>query len=114
MCTPYLIQRPRLRQAQQLQSRIERAGLKMRLCRGERALGALCRVARQLDGALQKRRRGGHAAAGPRSPGRPLEFGGDLLIGPRRRRRQMPRPSIGVKLAIGHLGQRPVRRLAFL
>ena len=115
LCTPQLVQRPgpsNLRRGQQLQSRIERADLQIRLRGRERAFGPSGRLARQRDRALQKRRRRGHAATGLRPAGRPLELRGDLLIGSRRRRRQVPRPPVRVEFAISHLGQRQVRRPA--
>ena len=50
------------------------------------------------------------AARPPRACARPAErssSSGDLLVGSRRGRSQMPRTTIGVDLAIGHLRQRP-------
>ena len=55
---------------QQLESRVERASLQMRLRGGERALGSPRGIARQRDRSLQKRRRRRHAARGP-APDRP-------------------------------------------
>ena len=51
----------------------------------------------------------------PRACARPADRSSseaDLLIGSRRRRRQVPRPPVGVEFAVGRLGQRQVRCLA--
>ena len=93
-------------------SRVERAGLQIRLRGRERPRGPRPGFARQHDRALEERRRRGHAAAGLRPASRPLELRGDLLIGSRRRRGQMPGPPIRVTFPIGRLGQRLVRRPA--
>jgi hypothetical protein len=61
-----VIERAGLRRGRQLQSRVERAGLQIRLRGHERALGPPGRVSRQRDRALEERRRCGHAAAGLR------------------------------------------------
>ena len=54
-------------------------------------------IARQRDRSLQERRRRGHATPRLRPTGRPLELRSDLLVGSRRRRGQMPRPTIGIE-----------------
>jgi hypothetical protein len=104
------IQRPRHRHGEQLGGRIERAGLQARLRGPQGALGPRGELGRQLDRALQERRRRGHAAAGLRPARGALQFRGHLLIGSRRRRRQVPCPPVRVPAGIGYLGQRPVRR----
>ena len=105
-----LVQRPRRRHGEQLAGRIQRAGLQVRLRGRQGPLSPPSGFGRQLGGALQERRRRSHPAAGLRPARRPLQLVGHLLIGSRRRRGQMPRPPIRISVAIGHLGQRPVRR----
>jgi hypothetical protein len=106
------IQRPRHRHGEQLGRRLQAASLQTRLPGRQSPLGPLSGFGRQLGRALQERRRRGHAAAGLRPARRPLQRRGRLLIGSRRRRRQVPRPPIRIPAGIGHLGQRPVRRLS--
>ena len=65
-----LVQRPRLRQRQQAERRVGRAGLVLGLRRGERALGPARRIGRQLGGAFEECRRRRQAAARLRPPGR--------------------------------------------
>ena len=81
-----LVERPGLRRGQEPERRVERAGLEARLRRRQRALRTPRRVDGQRDGALEERGRGGDAAASLRPAGRALELGGDLLVGPGRRR----------------------------
>ena len=54
------------------------------------------------------------AAARLGAAGRALELHGDVLVGSRRRRGQMPRATVRVGLPIGCLRQRQVDRAAFL
>ena len=104
------IQRSCHRHGEQLGPRIQGAGLQARLRGREGALGPQGGFAGELGRALQERRRRGHAAAGLGPARRPLQLRGHLFIGSCRRRRQVPCSPIRVIVAIGHLGQRPVRR----
>jgi len=81
-----LIQWPLSRCGEQLGRRIQRAGLETRLRGREGPLGPADGLGRQLDRALQERRRRGHAAAGLRPARRPLQLHGHPVIGSRRRR----------------------------
>jgi len=72
-----VIERAGLRRGHQLQSRVEPAGLEIRLRGRECAPGPRPGRGRQRDRALQERRRRGHPAAGLRPARRPLQFGGD-------------------------------------
>ena len=96
--------------ARRLRAVVERAGLQARLRGGQRALATPRRVPRQRDGALQERGRGGDPAARLRPTRRTLELEGDLFVGLRRRRGQMPGPAVRVELPIGRLGQCQVDR----
>ena len=72
------------------------------------------RIGRQLDGALVKCGARRQAASRPRSAGRALQFGGDVLVEPGRRLRKVPGAAIGVDVGIGGLGERAVDALALL
>ena len=103
---PELVQRPGLRGRQEPVRHVERPGPEARLRGGERSLGPPRGIAGQRDRALQERGRGGQAAARLRPAGRALELRGDLLVGPGRRGRQMPRTAVRVDVPVGRLRQR--------
>ena len=109
-----LVQWPGLRDRQQPQRRVVRAGLVLALCGEERTLRPSPRVGRQLDGPLVKRRARRQAASRPRAAGRALELCGDVLIEPGRRVRKVPGAAIRIDIGIGGLGQRAVNALALL
>ena len=99
---------------QQSQRRVVRPGLMLALCGDERTLSPAPRLRRQSDRAFVKCRLRRQAAARPRSPGRALELGGDVLVEADRRVRKMPGAAIRVDIDIGGLGQRPVNALSLL
>ena len=101
-----LVERPGLRQGDEVACLAERAGLQAGLCRGQRALGAAHRVGRQVRRAFQERRSGGQPAAGlcPARGARKLR--GDILVGFRRGLGQVPGPPVRVSGRVGHPGQR--------
>ncbi len=103
-----LIQRSRLRGAQQPQRRIERAGLILSLRGGECAHCARRRPGRQRGGAFEERGRRGQPAARLRPAGASLQFGGDVLIGPRCGLGPVPGPAVGIGARIGGLGDSKV------
>ena len=109
-----LVQGSCLGDRQQPQRRVVRAGLVLALCGEERTLCPAPRIGRQLDGALVKCRPRRQAAARPRSAGRALQLGGDVLVEPGRRVREVPGAAIGVDVGIGGFGQRPVNALSLL
>ena len=100
-----LVKRSRLRRGQQPQRRIERAGLGRYPRRGQRALRPPGRFERQRGRPFQERGRRRQPAARLRPAGRALQLGSDVLIGPRRRLREVPRPPIGIGARIGRLGE---------
>ena len=100
-----LVQRSRLRHAQQPQRLVGRAGLVLALRRGERPPGPAPRVRRQLGRALVERGAGRQAAPRPRAAGRVLELGGDVLVEPFRRLRAVPRAAIGIDAGVGDRGE---------
>ena len=103
-----LVERAQLRDGEQLQRGVGRAGVELGLRRGQRPRAPRRRVGRQLGRPLQERGRRRDAAAGLGPAGRALELGGDRLVGSRRRVGAMPRPAVGVELRVGRLGQRAV------
>ena len=94
---------PGLRRLEQTDSVVERAGLELRLGRGERATRAQRGVGRQGDGALEKSRTSGKAAARLRSVCRLLQLSGHLLVRHRCGLCPMPRAAIRIDLRIRHL-----------
>ena len=99
---------------QQPQRRVVRPGLVLALCGDERTLSPAPRLRRQFDRALVKCRLRRQAAARPRSAGRVLQLGGDVLVEADRRVRKMPGAAIRIDIDIGGLGQRPVNALSLL
>ena len=109
-----LVQRPRLRDRQQPQRRVGRAGLVLAFCGEQRTLRPASRIGRELDGALVKRRLRRQATACPRSSRRALQLGGDVLVEPGCRVRKVPGAAIRIDIGIGGLGERAVDALALL
>ena len=109
-----LVQRPRLGDRQQSQRRLARAGLVLACCGEERTLCAALRIRCELGGALVERRLRRQAAAGPRSSRRALQLGGDVLVEPGGRVRQVPGASIRIDAGIGGPGERAVDALALV
>jgi hypothetical protein len=101
-----LVWRTRLRYRKEPQRRIERAGVEMRSCGGERSVRPSRGVTGQRDRPLQKRRRGGQPAACLRTTRRALKLRRHLFVRCRRRSGEVPRAAIRVCSAIRHLGQR--------
>ena len=83
-------------------------GLVLALGGEERTLRPAPRIGRQLDGALVKCRPRRQAAARPRSPGRALQLGGDVLVEPGCRLRAVPGAAIRIDVGIGGIGERAV------
>ena len=109
-----LVQRSCLGHRQQPQRRVACPG-PMLAHRGEkRTLCPAPRVGRQFDGARVKCRPGRQAASRPRSAGRALQLGGDVLVEADRRVRAMPGAAIGVDVGVGGFGQRPMDALSLL
>ena len=90
---------PALRRREQTERVVERAGLELRLRRGQRALRAARGIGCQRGGALEEGGGGGEAAARLRPRRGALELRGDLLVGHGRRLRAVPRAAIRVDLA---------------
>jgi hypothetical protein len=111
---PELVERAGLGRADELESRIESAGLEARQRGGQRAFRTPGGVRRQRDGALQQCRRSGQSASRSRPRRRVLELRGHRLVGFRRCRGQMPRPTVGIGVAVGYLRQRQMHRPATL
>ena len=109
-----LVQRSRLRQGQQPERRIGRASLVLALRGEERTLRPAARVGRQLDGALVKCRPRRQAAAGPCSPGRAFQFGGDVLVEPGCRLSAVPGAAVRIGVGVGGLGECVVHAPALL
>jgi hypothetical protein len=109
-----LVQRAGLRDRQQPQRRVVRAGLVLALCGEERALGAAPGIGGQLGGPFVKCGAGCQAASRPRSPGRALQLGGDVLVEPGRRVRKVPGAAIRIDIGIGGLRECTVDVLALL
>ncbi len=107
-----LVERPGPGHRQQLQGRVVGAGLVLALRRCQRALGAPCRVGRQLGRALTERGGRRQAATRLRPARRSLELRGDVLVEARRRVRAMPGAAVGIQLRVRGVGQRPVDGLA--
>ena len=105
-----LVQGSCLGDRQQPQRRVVRAGLVLALCGEERTLCPAPRIGRQFDGALVKCRPRRQAASRPRSAGRALQLGGDVLVEPGRRVRAVPGAAIGVDVGIGGLRPAPGER----
>ena len=91
---------------------VERPRRQAGLGGGERPVGAPFGIARQRDRTLKERGRGGHAAARLRPARRLLKLECDLLVGPGRRRSEVPGPAIGIDGPIGHGRQRQMRASA--
>ena len=109
-----LVQGSCLGDRQQPQRHVVGGGLVLALCGEERTLCPAPRIGRQFDGTLVKCRARRQAASRPRSAGRALELGGDVLVEPGRRVRAVPGAAIGVDVGIGGFGQRPVNALSLL
>ena len=107
------VDRPGLDRDQQLQRRVERAGVALRPRRGEQAPRAARRVGREHGRGLEERGGRGDAAARQGAAGRAFELLGDLLVGPGRRLGAVPGAPVGIELRIRGLGQRGVQRVPF-
>ena len=91
-----------------------RAGSVLTLGGEERTLRPAPRVGRQLDGALVKCRPRRQAAARPRSPGRAVQLGGDILVEAGCRLRAVPGATIRIDVGIGGLRESAVHAPALL
>ena len=107
-------QRPGLRHRQQLQRRLGGTGEALELRGVQRATGAMGGIERELQRALQERRRGRVPAARPGAAGGALELCRHVLVGTGGRLRAVPGAAIGVELGVGRLAERPVHELALL
>ena len=105
---------PALATASSRSAAVVRAGPVLRLCGEERTLCPAPRIWRQFDGALVECRPRRQAASRSSPVGRALQFGGDVLVEPGRRVREVPGAAIGVDVGIGGFGQRPVNALSLL
>ena len=104
-----LVERAQLGGRQQLERRVGRAGLELRLRGGQRARAAPVRGSGVSSAARSRNAAAAASAAARLRPvGRALELGGHLLVGPDARLRAVPRAAIGIDLRIGRLGQRPM------
>jgi hypothetical protein len=83
------------------------------LSRRERSGAALGGVRCQRGCALKESRRSGDAASALGSVGRGFQLRGHRIIGSRGSIRSMPCPTVGVRLRIGCVGQRPMDGPAF-
>ena len=98
----------RLGGAEKSESLVQRARLVAGLRRGKRPLGAAPGLRGQLGGAPQKGSGGGQTAPRLSPARRPLELGGNILLGPGRGLSKVPGASVGVDLRVGRLRQRAV------
>ena len=114
LAAPRLVERAQLRRVRQFERGVERAGLVLRLRRGQRSRSAACRVGRQLCRSIEKGRRGSNSAARLRPVRRALQIGRDVLVGTRGRAGPMPGSAIRIGLRVGRFGQRAVRVAAVL
>jgi len=108
---PELVWRSGLRHVKPLRHRVQRSGTDLGLRCRQRSFGPPRRVRRQRRGALEERGGGGQAAPRLGQVGRPLEFGGYILVGPRRGLGPVPGTAIRVRLRIGGLRQGAVHQL---
>ncbi len=104
-----LIERPVTRRRQQCQRLLRRPGQLLGLRSRERSSCSPSGVERHRGSPLEERGGSGQSAASLRPRGRPLEFVGDLLVGPDRGMSEVPGPAIGVDISIGGDRQRPMR-----
>ena len=104
-----VVQRPGLCRRQQSARRVEGSCTQASLGGRESSVGSPSGVGGQGERALQEGGRGGEASASLRPTRRALELHGDVLVRPRRRRRQMPCVSIRIDVSIRRLRQRQVR-----
>ena len=105
-----LVEGPALCDPGEPQRVLRRPGKVLRLCGGQRALGAALRIERQSRRALKERSRGGLTRRAPRArSGRSLKLIRDGVIRTRRGKRAMPRPAVRVSLGVRHLRDRRVR-----
>jgi len=77
----------------------------MGLCCRDPALGTTDRIDRQVGGAAEERRGRGESSAGLRPACRLLELDCEVLVGPSRRVRTVPRPAVRLELGIGRVRQ---------
>jgi hypothetical protein len=87
---------------------IERAGVALRLRRGEQAAGAAGRVGRQRRRVLEKRGGGRDPATGERASGRALELFRHLLVRSGRRLRPVPCAPVRIEVRVGDVRERAV------
>ena len=104
-----LVERSELGGRQQLERRVRRRRVELRLRGSQRAPAPLRRIGRQLRRARQERRIRGGAPTGPGPVGRALQLGGHVLVDTHRRVSTMPGATIGIGIPIGRLRQRPMR-----
>ena len=104
-----LVERCKLGGREQLECRVGRRGIELRLRGGERPPSPLRRIGGQLGRAGQKGGGRRHASTGLRAVGRALQLAGHPLVDTHRRVGTMPRPTIGIGIGIGRLRQRPMR-----
>ena len=104
-----LVERSELGGGQQVERRVRRRRVELRLRGGQGAPAPIRRIGCQLRRARQERRSRGGAPTGPGPVGRALQLGGHRLVNTHRRVSTMPRPAIGIGIRIGRLRQRPMR-----
>src|SRR5689334_18010236 len=86
--------------------------MQRRLRGGEGSVDATTRVLRQRDCTLQERSRSGETAPRLRAPRRELQRYGSLLVVAGRGGCQVPGAAVGVRLAIGGVGERAMHTMS--
>ena len=108
LSTQRRVDQPPHTQPEQVLRLVARSGGEIRGGSNELAQGLDFRIGGQLGRALQERRRRGDAAALLSAIRRLLKFCGDVFVGARCRRRQMPGSAVGLELGFGCVRERPM------
>jgi hypothetical protein len=111
-CARERISRPVLCNVHEGGRRFEGAGLQVRFCRFQRAMGASWGVGRQRRRALEECGHRGDAAARPCSIRRPFQLKRDILVCPGRGLGPVPCAPIRIDVGIDRLRQRAMRLLS--